>query len=190
MRRRAFVLVALAGGLALTLVAFASCAGEGDEPTPTTPAGTVPPTTPAGESSPGSGPSRGPAITPAPRATLSAGGRSVTVPGGTRCWANACVDYVGPVSNTTPFALGSGALALEFEAGPATDVTVSWYAVGAEPTTATTEGLLWTEPRALGQTPAANSLATRPAAPGRYLLIVFARWAGRGDVSYAFYVEQ
>jgi hypothetical protein len=64
----------------------------------------------------------------------------------------------------------------------------TWHAPTGTPQTTNSGALAWSFPTAINGTPGTDPL-TAPAAPGRYILNAFARWAGRGDISYAWYIE-
>ena len=131
-----------------------------------------------------------PTIKPPPKAVLrTAGGREVTGGAGTRCWDGMCLDMVGPVSNPDAFTLkATEDFTVSYEAGSPTAVYEAWRgASGPGELTASGERL-WKDivpgvamARAGGPRP--------PLQPGRYLYMVFAQWQGKGDISYAWYIE-
>lgn len=139
---------------------------------------------------------RAPEIDDGPSATLHSDGRSVTVPAGTRCWGSggsyACVDMVGPISNSDPFVVERGAsFTIEFEAGPPGETTVQWIPIGdAEPmdVDGVDEAVWMIAPTgdAEHRDPGVENIDVEP---GEYLYTVFAVYPGQGDVSYAFYLE-
>ena len=100
-----------------------------------------------------------------------------------------CIDMIGPVSNRDALTLGpSEGFVIIFEAGPPTAVYEGWS--GADGSGELTAGgeRLWKDVvpgaamvKAGGPRP--------PLQPGRYVYMVFAQWQGKGDVSYAWYVE-
>lgn len=133
--------------------------------------------------------SGGPAIRPGPEATLvTANGAAHTAAAGTRCWAGACIDYVGPLTNVTPIAVAPGErLTLTFAPGVPREQTLQWLPVtGAAPHPGP-GGIAWSMPPGGGIPAQPGSLAA-PAEPGRYLLVSFAWWA-QGDAGHAWYLE-
>ncbi|MCA9829350.1 MAG: hypothetical protein R3B97_00350 [Dehalococcoidia bacterium] len=128
-----------------------------------------------------------PPLTEPPPAVLIYGTTVVEGAAGTRCWVNVCLDYVGPVTPEAPLSVEAGrGFTLNFAAGDPTETAVSWYAVSGPPAAARNGQRLWSI------APTASrpvSVVEIPAEPGQYVLSVFARWEGRGDVSYGWYLE-
>ena len=107
---------------------------------------------------------------------------------GTRCWANRCVDYVGPVTNAEPFFLPIGASYMVRIDGPQpTKVGQLWTRAPAEVPVADGGMRTWSMPPDPGVGSGQPSRA--PATPGDYLLLVEAFWPGGRDISYGFYVS-
>ncbi|MCK9518681.1 MAG: hypothetical protein M0R74_06615 [Dehalococcoidia bacterium] len=125
-----------------------------------------------------------------PRAVLSSGGRSVTVEPGTRCWGNLCVDYVGPVSNLEPFVVERAqGFTVTFEAGPPTEMYVGWVDLAGVEPGITGGRAVWMGSGPVIEGAGEADVASIDLPPGRYLYTVFAPYAGRGDLSYAVYLE-
>lgn len=140
------------------------------------------------EPDPGSGDTGDPADDPVPGASLGASAGTVAGGVGTRCWGRLCIDYIGPITNDEPVELSRGErLELTFEAGPPSSVDLMWIPVDPNRRETTTAGLAWPGVIAPGGPSMRDAVA--PADPGSYLLVAFARWAGRGDISYGFYIE-
>ncbi|MFN0149056.1 MAG: hypothetical protein ACKVT1_21340 [Dehalococcoidia bacterium] len=78
-----------------------------------------------------------------------------------------------------------GPVAVSYDPVRPTDSEVEWYVAGDPPPKAESFGRAWPNPGTL----APGNAAVTPAKPGKYLLVVFARWAGEGDASYAWYIE-
>jgi hypothetical protein len=139
-----------------------------------------------------------------PSATFSAGGQRLQMTPGTRCWTtgsqnnpavavSACIDYVAPVSNVDPLPVAPGApFTIDFGAGQPSQLELTWGEVGNSTGTVNPQGLLWfggtTDPDATRAGGGGND-ASVPTTPGRYLVTAFAQYDGRGDLSYAWYIE-
>ena len=131
-----------------------------------------------------------PTIKPPPKAVLrTADGLEVAGGAGTRCWDRMCLDMVGPVSNPDPFTLGpSENFTISYEAGPPTAIYETWRAA-AGPGELTASGeRLWKDVIPDGAMVKAGG-PRPPLQPGRYLYMVFVQWQGKGDISYAWYIE-
>lgn len=106
---------------------------------------------------------------------------------GTYCWESDCVDMAGPLTQAEPLQLFQGeALAFSFEAGIPDSFTVSWFQVPdpvppANDEVRTWDGLAGERPELTG--------TTAPTRLGRYVIVLDASWNGRGDISYAAFVE-
>jgi hypothetical protein len=127
-----------------------------------------------------------PVSTPPPGASLSVGGASIDGGIGTHCWSGFCRDYTGPITSPLLSQVAPGeAFTLSFQQGTPTEVVISWYKAPAPPPPA--HGVLaWSlDPR----TATRAERAEAPAEPGLYVLSVFARWDGKGDVTYGWYIE-
>lgn len=75
---------------------------------------------------------------------------------------------------------------LSFAAGDPDEVALSWYAAPAPMPAVANGQRSWSiDPRSAS--PAAT--LEMPAAPGQYILSVFARWDGLGDVSYGWLID-
>ncbi len=130
---------------------------------------------------------RGPTLAPVPGAFATAGGRTVRGGDGSRCWGTLCVDMVGPITNVHPLVMKPReAVALDFEGGTPTTVSLTWRPVTGPLPSPGPQGRVWMA--GLSPSPAG---ATReaPSAPGDYVLDVFAVWQGRGDISFGFYIR-
>lgn len=171
----------LALPLALLLLGLSACSGDDED---------VPATTPPGETPvPHREPGGGTSIVPAPLAHLKATSANVDAEGGTRCWGNMCIDYVGPITSPQPTGVPAGQpLTVDYDAGVPTEVTYTWHSPTGMPQATNTGAVSWSFPTAAGGTPATSPL-TAPTAPGKYILNAFAQWSGRGDISYAWYIE-
>jgi len=98
-----------------------------------------------------------------------------------------CRDVVGPVTNVDPAPLKPGAsVAISFEAGAPSELHVDWYEAPADPPAPLGEGRVWAAP--FSGTGPVTSGTTAPAESGAYVVTVFGRWQGKGDISYGFYV--
>ncbi|MBI5946634.1 MAG: hypothetical protein HY875_00665 [Chloroflexi bacterium] len=132
-------------------------------------------------------PGSGPTLAPVPGAFATAGGKTVRGGEGTRCWGTMCVDMVGPITNVDPLVVKAGeAVALDFEGGTPTTVSLTWMAVTGPPPAPGPQGRVWM--RELSSTPGGTTREA-PSAPGDYVLTVFATWKGRGDILFGFYVR-
>jgi hypothetical protein len=141
-----------------------------------------------GTSPPPASPTGGaPLFEPAPGAALSA--RAGRVPGGigTHCWDGFCRDMTGPVTGAALFEMApSEPFALDFEEPDPDEVVLSWYAAPTLAPPPSGGEIAWSiDPRLATRAGAAAA----PAEPGLYILAVFARWGGKGDVSYGWYIE-
>jgi hypothetical protein len=128
-----------------------------------------------------------PGIPAGPKATLIAG--QLRVPGGhgTRCWEGGCIDYAGPVTNASPIPAAPGSpFEIEFEEGTPDEVTLSWY-VAPDTVPPASNGVIGWSVDPGTATPLDGE--TIPDGPGRYLLAAFARWDGKGDIVYGWYIE-
>lgn len=105
---------------------------------------------------------------------------------GTGCWNGKCVDMAGPVTNVVPLPMTTGqVLAFSFEAGIPDTFTVTWF-VAPTPEPAPEGDLrVWA---GLGGSGDATG-ATAPREPGRYVMVLFAKWASKGDMVYSLYAE-
>lgn len=105
---------------------------------------------------------------------------------GTGCWNGKCVDMAGPLTNVDPLPMTTGqTLAFSFEAGVPDTFTVTWF-LAPSPEPAPEGGLrAWA---GLGGAGDATG-TTAPAAPGRYVMVLFAKWAGKGDMTYGLYAN-
>ncbi|MDZ7726727.1 MAG: hypothetical protein U5Q44_00235 [Dehalococcoidia bacterium] len=114
------------------------------------------------------------------------GGPSGPTVAGTRCWGRQCIDMIGPLTPAEPATVPAATeLQLQFEGGEPDSAQHAWIrAVGLEPE-ATEEGLAW--PNAQPGDGLTRGPVTTPAEPGEYILVVFAQWDGRGDVSFGGY---
>lgn len=179
---RALVATAvLAVGVALTLAAVLWARGDSHAPAATGPA------IPTNAAVPAASPR---ATVPPPRSTLrSADGRELVAGIGTRCWGGVCLDAVGPVSNVDPFPVARGQrLSISFAAGsPDQRVDRVFAAPSENGSRVLADGRLW-ETFGGPNAPAASALP--PDLPsGRYVWVIQAFWNGKGDASYAFYIE-
>ena len=93
----------------------------------------------------------------------------------------------GPLTNAEPVPLSPGAsVAVTFEQGSPTEWSLTWVPAPSE-APAPEEGVrAWV---ALDVPADAITGTEAPRQPGRYLGLVFAKWAGLGDISYGLYVE-
>lgn len=106
---------------------------------------------------------------------------------GTYCWRSGqqglCVDMIGPITNVDPIRLAVGELyTLDFETVQPTSIEQSWIDVAGATGQPMGGERAWTDPRM-------QHLDGPPTTPGRYILSLFTRWDGYGDVSYGFYIE-
>jgi hypothetical protein len=153
-----------------------------------------------GNSTPSTGPTdatatTGPPALDLPSATLRAA-QGVRVEGGkgTHCWSGPnyreCKEFVAPVTNVEPLVAARGeVLTLDFAQGTPGDLSSGWSkAIGAVPQPVSGTRV-WNgdQPRSLVSPSGLQIEAPRD--PGAYLLGVFAKWAGKGDIMYGFYVE-
>lgn len=146
----------------------------------------------AGTASPGlqvAGPSNGiTTMAPVPGAFFGTpsgiAGRLVE---GTRCWGNACVDMVGPLTLADPQPIRGGEpIEITFEGRPPSEVTVAWVDVAGVVPLPVQGGLLaWTGGTGGSSTAKGNKTAS-PSGAGDYVLTVFAKWPG-GDIVFAAY---
>ena len=177
-----FASAVFVGGVSVGILVSAD-AGDGAPPVAATP-------TPGSEPTQGAHGNAIPTIKPPPKAVLrTSGGREVAGGAGTRCWDGMCIDMVGPVSNPDALTLvASEGFVITFEAGPPTAIYEAWRGAPGTGEPATSGERLWKDPappvtmvKAGGPRP--------PLQPGRYLYMVFAQWQGKGDISYAWYIE-
>ncbi len=171
MKRSSVALVFLA--LAFVLAACSSRVSSDDPATPETPDG-----------------SSAPRLEPVPAAHLRDGsGNRITGAAGTRCWGRMCVDMVGPITPANPTRVRPNErLEVTNDAGAPTEAQYAWLpAPDPAPTTISGERA-WSGLFPRENQPWATSVTT-PQAPGRYVLIAFAQWQGRGDISYGWYLE-
>jgi hypothetical protein len=186
---RTFAFVAAAiGALAVAAAAAFWALGDPDPERPSPPATIA--TTQSTATATGVRSGTPPLIVRPPDATLSVtGGRDVTAGIGTRCWANVCLDAVGPVSNVDAFPISrADRLSISFAAGSPDRRTDRVFSqVSPDGSRVLSDGRLW---EALGGLTAPAAAALPPdLPPGRYVWVIQAFWKGKGDVSYAFYVE-
>jgi hypothetical protein len=132
-----------------------------------------------------------PGLADPPGASLVVGSGTSAGGIGTHCWANACRDMVGPITGAALATMQDGEQAqIVFDEPDPNEVVYRWIAApGPDDTPRPSNGqLVWGTlgPEAF-TTPGASPEA--PQEPGRYILVVFARWDGKGDVSYGWYVE-
>jgi len=139
-----------------------------------------------------------PGLIDVPGATLKTGSGTLVEGGkGSYCWDRGlyrqCVDAVGPVTNVDPAPVKAGEhLEFEFAAGRPTRVLAGWALAPVPAPQPKASGRLWVPfSGAPGPVPEADASAgvDAPEEPGDYLLVVFAQWAGRGDISYGFYLR-
>lgn len=163
-------LLLLAAAFLLVVTACSGENGNGATPTPTSPAG---PETATPAPVPG-------LFIVAPDGTGTSG-----VPG-TRCWADRCVDYLGPVTAIDPVVFpASASLQWQAEGGTVSEFVHAWVAADVASSTITSDGLrVWTV--SLGSMMPEPIVA--PSNPGEYLLVVFTRYTTGDDVSFGFYV--
>jgi hypothetical protein len=164
------------------LVFATACGGNSnaagpDVPTPTQPA--PPSDGPAGESP-----------TPAPVPGLfivdPANGQGTSATAGTRCWADVCLDYLGPVTTPDPIAFDAGAtLQWQAEGGTVDTISHVWVsAEGAESEVTSDRTRVW--PRIGGDF--SDGEIVVPTEAGDYVLLVFTTYTGGGDVAWGVYV--
>jgi hypothetical protein len=143
-----------------------------------------------------SGGSAGPASTdePPPAYLRTVDGSAAAGGLGSFCWPRTlggtgvvtCQDAAGPVTNVNPVPVVAGSgLAFSFEAGAPASTSVSWQRVSGAAPAASRGRLLWLD--GLGGEVATGTQA--PAAAGFYVVTAFARWDGKGDAAYGWYVE-
>lgn len=138
--------------------------------------------------------SAGPALV-LPAATLQApNGARVEAGRGTYCWSGSnyreCKEFVAPVTNVDPLVVARGeVLTLEFAQGMPDELSCGWArVVGAVPPPVS-GARVWNsdQPRSLVAPSGLQTEAPRDA--GGYVIGVFAKWDGVGDIMYGFYVE-
>lgn len=184
MKRPAFALLP-----ALFLLLFAACSSvEGDD------AGRTPDAASPSTATPTAEPVQGTSmdVTPEPVPGLFwgiPGGPSGPTVAGTRCWGSQCIDMIGaitpPEASTVPPATE---MDLQFEAGDPTTVEHGWIPaddLASEPSPMFGGSLVW--PGSLPPDNYGSGPVSTPAEPGEYILVVFAIWDGRGDVSFGGY---
>jgi len=105
---------------------------------------------------------------------------------GTKCWGNGCVDMVGPVTLPEPVAIGSTVgIDLLFEGGQPDEIRFAWVDVdGVTPKPGAGGTVAWVVP--VFDYEGGDAIAT-PGEAGDYVLTVFARWDGAGDVTFSTY---
>ncbi|MCC7365448.1 MAG: hypothetical protein IT303_13865 [Dehalococcoidia bacterium] len=93
----------------------------------------------------------------------------------------------GPLTNLEPVPLKQGeAIAVSFEAGFPDEWTLTWVPAPAQ-APAPEEGVrAWVAIEIPGNPPTGTTI---PSTPGRYVMIIFARWDGEGDIAYGIYAE-
>lgn len=108
---------------------------------------------------------------------------------GTHCWAGRCVDMAGPVTAPVPFVIPAGTnLQLVVEGVQPSELLHRWVAVPDDPDRELVNGQsVWLN---IGSSehPTDEPVVT-PSEPGEYILLVFARWEGGGDYSFAGYFD-
>lgn len=128
--------------------------------------------------------------TPAPVPGLfivdPATGQGTSATPGTRCWADTCIDYIGPVTGDKPVGFNAGAaLAWQAEGGTVDAISHAWVPVADAESEITSNGTrLW---RMLSADFAEGDI-TVPAQPGTYVLLVFTTYTNGGDVSWGVYI--
>lgn len=128
-------------------------------------------------------------VTPAPVPGLflvEPGGTGTSGVPGTRCWADSCIDYAGPVTTARPTTFPAGVpLEWQAEGGTLTEIQHAWAPASLARPTPTSDGnLVWS----LGAEFAPGEITT-PSEPGDYVLIVFTRYDNGGDVLFGFYLR-
>lgn len=118
--------------------------------------------------------------------SLGPGGRLTE---GTHCWAGRCVDMAGPVTASDPFVIPAGTeLQLVVEGVQPSELLHTWVAVPANPERQLVDGqFVWLNVGGAEQ-PTDEAVVT-PSEPSEYILLVFARWDGGGDYSFAGYFD-
>ena len=111
---------------------------------------------------------------------------------GSCCWAGGgeriCRDTAGPVTAAEAIAVAPNAgIAISFASETPTSTTLGWF-VAEGPIPPEKAGFrTWPAPLD-GDSVEAGTRA--PTLPGFYLLTLDARWSGKGDASYAWYIEE
>jgi hypothetical protein len=152
-------------------VLAASCGDDGAAPSPTV---------------------TSPALDVVPAAYLrNAAGLSIEGGIGTYCWPSGsvqvCLDAVGPVTNIDPAPLQPGeSVAVTFDAGAPSELHIDWYEASSVPPAPRQKGRVWSS-LSPGTSPASSGTRA-PSEPGAYVVTMFGRWQGKGDISYGFYV--
>lgn len=112
------------------------------------------------------------------------GGRAIE---GTRCWGTMCVDMIGPITPEEPAELAPGEeLTFQWEGGEPTTVTYSWLRADTATSQPVDGGKLAWMVTSAGEVIDEAPVAA-PTEPGEYILVAFAAWEGRGDVSFGMY---
>ena len=151
-------------------------------------------TTPPADTSGAMGSERSP-ILDLPSATLRAtSGRSADGGKGTYCWSGPnyreCKELAAPVTNVEPLVVARGELlTVDFAQDTPGDLSSGWAKViGTAPPPR--EGVqVWNDDQPRSFVSPSGLQIEAPRDPGAYLLGLFAKWDGRGDIMYGFYVE-
>ncbi len=118
--------------------------------------------------------------------SLGPGGRLTE---GTHCWAGRCVDMAGPITSTEPVVIPAGMeLQLVVEGVQPSELLHMWVAVPANPERQLSNGqFVWLNVGS-AEHPTDDPVTT-PSDRGEYILLVFTRWDGGGDYSFAGYFD-
>lgn len=145
----------------------------------------------------------GPRSVEPPPAVLVVGPQTQVAGVGSYCWSGSsggsesvavCADMIGIPTAEEPLPVGgafAARLELPLDEGPET-LGLDVISVIDEDMVETRDGFHWWRPKAgeHHELPlAAPHEFSLDLAPGRYVLSIFARWPGRGDVNYGFLIE-
>lgn len=114
-------------------------------------------------------------------------GEAVELAPGTRCWEGHCVDMAGPLTQVEPLDLYAGEpVAFSFEAGIPAEFTVTWTKAPATAPAPEGNVRVWA---GVFTGDAHHTGPTVPGATGTYIITLFAKWEGKGDISYGLYAN-
>lgn len=103
-----------------------------------------------------------------------------------------CLDYIGPITNASPFALPAGeSFTVAFEQGAPTETSESWirFPAGSKPFAVGLDGATWSiDPSTFVPSPTPGTVPPG-LAPGEYIYVVQGFWHNQGDVMYGFWLE-